>query len=173
MWSCIDESVHIVYLWSTGKLYVYELRSVKSPKQIIVAHQTAITCIVEHHSRVRTSVIVTKWPWDLYWLYSNYVWGMPNGQVLVKQIQSYGAGYWYIVFVYSNTVGAQIMLALNGLFSRANTITQSASLSLWHNCRNIYDACLETTTCQDWHHGWPVTQEVWSGLTSICGDQIR
>ena len=35
---------------SLGKLYVYELRAMKSPKHVIEAHQGAITCIAEQNS---------------------------------------------------------------------------------------------------------------------------
>ena len=30
-----------------GKLYVYELRAIKSPKHVLEAHQGAVTCIAE------------------------------------------------------------------------------------------------------------------------------
>ena len=33
-----------------GKLYVYELRAMKSPKHSISAHQGAITCITEQNT---------------------------------------------------------------------------------------------------------------------------
>ena len=33
-----------------GKLYVYELRSVKTPREVIDAHHSAVTCIVQQHS---------------------------------------------------------------------------------------------------------------------------
>lgn len=34
----------------SGKLYVYELRSVKTPKEVVDAHQSAVTCLAPQHS---------------------------------------------------------------------------------------------------------------------------
>lgn len=36
--------------FSVGKLYVYELRAIKSPKHVLEAHQEAVTCIAEQSS---------------------------------------------------------------------------------------------------------------------------
>ena len=47
----------IFCLCHSGKLYVYELRSVKTPREVIEAHQSAITCIAPQHSaKVRKSI---------------------------------------------------------------------------------------------------------------------
>lgn len=40
----ISISAHIPF---SGKLYVYELRNVKVPSQVIEAHRSAVTCISE------------------------------------------------------------------------------------------------------------------------------
>ena len=33
-----------------GKLYVYELRAMKSPKHVLEAHQGAVSCVAEQNS---------------------------------------------------------------------------------------------------------------------------
>ena len=48
-------------LCHSGKLYVYELRSVKTPREVIEAHQSAVTCIAPQHSaKVRKPVNISS-----------------------------------------------------------------------------------------------------------------
>lgn len=44
-----------------GKLYVYELRAIKSPKHVLEAHQGAVTCIAEQ-SHVKVGHLSTFLP---------------------------------------------------------------------------------------------------------------
>ena len=41
----------------TGKLYVYELRTVKYPKATLLGHETAITCVSQQSYKVRVTVL--------------------------------------------------------------------------------------------------------------------
>ena len=47
----------------TGKLYVYELRAMKTPKHVLEAHCGAVTCIAEQNSvKVRKTINFPKIP---------------------------------------------------------------------------------------------------------------